>query len=59
MERTTYADQVWRYVVRLLENQGVIFSTDSEDQAVRFCLKYDRPAKVVKSITNEVIYENC
>ena len=55
----TYEEQVWQYLVRELLDQKIILQTDHEEDAVRFCMDHRKPAKVVRSTDNQVIYCNC
>lgn len=50
--------QTWKYIVKEIFGGQVVHQTDSESNAVRFCIKHPKSSKVVKSGISKAIYAN-
>ena len=48
----------WAFIVLVLGSHYVIFQTDDERQAVRFCMDSKHPSNVIRTSDNTVIYCN-
>jgi hypothetical protein len=48
----------WEFIVRALGSPTVLHQSDDEGDAVRYCLRCDRPARVIRTADDESIYCN-